>query len=145
MRVLFSVSILGDPVPKGRPRSAGGKVYTPPRTRRWEAAAAQIIALQWGAAELVRPVGLSVVACHRRPKNRPKSIAPELWALGSELYRPSKPDLDNIIKAVKDSIEKGGVVANDSQICELRARKVIAAKGAEPCVIIHVYEIGEVP
>ena len=111
MRVLFSVSILGDPVPKGRPRSAGGKVYTPPRTRRWEAAAAQIIALQWGAAELVRPVGLS----------------------------------DNVIKAVKDAIEKGGVVANDSQICELRARKVIAAKGAEPCVIIHVYEIGDLP
>lgn len=146
MRILLGAQIDGDPVAKGRPRSTkDGRVYTPAKTRSWESMAAQVLSLRWGAAPLIRPVGLSVMAIHSRPKSRPKSIPRDLWALGGQLWRPSKPDLDNIIKACKDAIEKAGVIANDSQICEVRGRKVYAAKGEEPSIIIHLYEIGEVP
>ena len=146
MKILLGAQIDGDPVAKGRPRATkDGRVYTPAKTRSWESMAAQILALRWGSAPLLRPVGLSVMAIHARPQSRPKTISRDLWALGGQLWRPSKPDLDNIVKAVKDAMEKAGVIANDSQICEVRARKAYAAKGEEPSIIIHLYEIGEVP
>ena len=57
----------------------------------------------------------------------PKSLSKKKQSELIGQYHIKKSDLDNLIKTVKDSLE-GTYFKNDSQICEIVARKVYAVE-----------------
>ena len=122
---MISFTIPGEPVAKGRARSfiRAGHVahYTPEKTARYEnlvKLAAQQAMLK--APPIDGPVSLTVRAF--------MGIAPS-WsqkkqraaALG-EVMPTKRPDLDNIVKAIKDGCN-GVVWRDDSQVVDLTASK----------------------
>jgi Holliday junction resolvase RusA-like endonuclease len=115
----------GIPVPKGRPRFRSfGKfvqTYTDNKTRDFEAKVAETAKVAIGASEPLKtplkvflqftlPIPASVT------KKRLKSILD-----GLEVHT-KKPDLDNLIKATIDGMDKI-VFDNDSQIVNISATK----------------------
>lgn len=138
------ICIPGIPVPKLRPRvTKTGRAYTPARTRNWERMASQVIALQWGSTPKIdRPINLVMAAVFPRPKRRPNKVTKEAWDAGLRIWRPAKPDLDNVVKAVCDAAQMSGVLADDSLVVELAARKLYAgAHNDSPQVVLSFVEV----
>ena len=126
MRVV-SFTVPGQPVAKGRARIStfGGHVrsYTPEKTRRYEN---QVSAY---AAEAMRntpplggPVEVVVEAFMMVPASW--SLKKRLSAIAGQIKPVTKPDLDNIVKALDGM--NGIVVVDDSQIVKLTATKQYA-------------------
>lgn len=102
--------VYGNPVPKARVRvvrTKSGKTvsYTPHKTESWEDSI-RIQALQDRPAKLLDgPLALEVIFYLLRPKSKPKRVK----------YPDTKPDLDNLVKSIKDALE-GVIYTNDSRI-----------------------------
>ena len=138
------ITIPGVPVPKLRPRvTKTGRAYTPARTRNWEKMASQVIALTWGSTpKIKRPINLVIAAVFPRPKRRPKMVSKEAWDSGLRIWRPAKPDLDNVVKAVCDAAQMSGVLADDSYVVELAARKLYSGAFDDgPQVLLSFVEV----
>ena len=67
------------------------------------------------------PIDLKIIFYMPRPKSLPKRV----------LFHTKKPDLDKLVRAVKDALT-GVLWSDDSQVMEIRARKVYAAEGDHP-------------
>ena len=124
---VVSFTVPGQPVAKGRARIStfGSHVrsYTPEKTRRYEN---QVSAY---AAEAMRnmplmggPVEVVVDAHMLVPKSW--SLKKRLAAIAGQIKPTTKPDLDNIVKALDGM--NGIVVVDDSQIVKLTATKQYA-------------------
>ena len=117
MKKRIRLSILMNPVPKGRPRVAvrDGKVrtYTPERTQE---AQDTLIALIYKHKDKMFlpyvPVRLSITFYRQKSK----------WAPKSDILPVRKPDLDNFLKLVLDSMN-GVLIADDAQITTIRVAK----------------------
>jgi Holliday junction resolvase RusA-like endonuclease len=125
--IIISLDILGNPVPQGRPRFARvgkfSRAYDPKESGEWKdnirAQAIAYINRQYPKWELLK--GPLVLQCVFR-LTRPASV--------SEKKRPHpivKPDLDNLLKSVKDAM-KGILWIDDSQVVEIKAAKVYASR-----------------
>lgn len=68
-----------------------------------------------------------------RPKSLPKRV----------LYHTKKPDLDKLVRAVKDALT-GVMWTDDSQVMEISARKVYANEGDHPGARITVGKVENV-
>ena len=134
-------TILGEPVAKGRPRfnRASGFAYTPAKTRNWEALAVEAFACGWDGGPNDGLAELEVVAVFSRPKRLMRAKDPE-----GRVPHASRPDADNVLKAVGDAIEKAGVLRNDSQVWRATASKAYAAKAEGPRVEV-VLRCGDSP
>lgn len=121
------ISVPGQPQGKGRARAAktpkGVRMYTPQATVAYEG----LIALAGqdvmdGRQRLEGPVYLTVTATFAIPKSRAKKLAalPIAW-------HTSKPDGDNILKAVGDGLN-GIVWTDDSQLALVKCSKVYGEK-----------------
>jgi Holliday junction resolvase RusA-like endonuclease len=121
---VVTFTVPGQPVAKGRARIStfGGHVrsYTPEKTRRYEN---QVSAY---AAEAMRnmpllggPVEVVVQAFMMVPASW--SLKKRLSAIAGQIKPTTKPDLDNIVKALDGM--NGIVVVDDSQIVKLTATK----------------------
>lgn len=122
-------TILGDPRPQGRPRfyRRGNFVgaYDPKESREYkQTLAAQLAAQSPEFIEQGKAVSIYVEFIFARPKSLPKRVEDHV----------KKPDLDNLIKALKDAA-KGILWHDDSQVVQLSARKVY---GATPMTVIEV-------
>lgn len=126
MRIV-SFTVPGQPVAKGRARIStfGGQVrsYTPEKTRRYEnqvsayaAEAMRNMPLMGGPVEVVVQAFMMVPASW--------SLKKRLSAIAGQIKPVTKPDLDNIVKAL-DGIN-GVIVVDDSQIVKLTATKQYA-------------------
>ena len=98
--VTFTVE--AEPVAKGRPRARifNGRVhlYTPPKTKYFEQRvhrAAQRVPLP----QIGVPLRVDIIAICKRPKRLCRKKDPD-----SLIYRPSKPDGDNVRKAILDGL-----------------------------------------
>lgn len=99
----------------------GNHVYTPKPTAEAEEA------MQWIMREqcsqpLEGPLKLSVYFCFRRPNSWPKAKRDAVDD-GEEPWYTGRPDLDNLVKLVKDAGNKV-LWQDDSQIVSLEAFKV---------------------
>jgi Holliday junction resolvase RusA-like endonuclease len=136
MRVTFKAE--GKPMGKGRPRvvQRNGKTraYTPEKTASYE----QYIKLCFMTAEggncfrencYESPLKLSVKAYYEIPKGfSKKKREAALNPLASPEIRPGvRPDIDNIVKAVLDALNKLAF-RDDSRVVELQAEKYYADK-----------------
>lgn len=118
---MIQFTIPGAPVGKGRPRmTRSGHAFTPEKTRNAEAhvklLAGQAMA---GAPPIGGYVKLAVdVNC----------VPPTSWSRKKReqallnRIRPGKPDLDNVVKLLGDSLN-GVVLQDDKQIVEIVAAK----------------------
>lgn len=127
------ITIIGDPVPKQRPRFANGHTYTPKKTKDYE----QMVhdAWIWGEKETYHgAVEITVRAYLKIPKSVSKAVR-RMMEEGER--RPTKrPDLDNLLKAVQDGLN-GAAYDDDSQI----VRAVSEKWYGDPRVEIEVKEV----
>jgi Holliday junction resolvase RusA-like endonuclease len=123
--VIFATKVPGRPVPWSRTGGNGSVRFTPKKVRDWEKAAAAVFSASTRVRDFDGPVRLQVTTLHPRPKR--------LKTGGRQWFTP-RPDTDNLIKAVADSLEKSKVIRNDSQICSVSASKFYADSGEEPGV-----------
>lgn len=113
--------IPGEPVAKARARAtmvAGrARLYTPEKTEKYEARVA-LFAQQAmaGRPPMAGGLALSVVALFGVSQSWAKKK--QAAALAGLEAHTKKPDLDNVIKAIKDGMN-GIVWGDDSQVCAL--------------------------
>jgi Holliday junction resolvase RusA-like endonuclease len=120
-----TITVLGNPASKGRPRfTRQGVAYTPTETRRnaetlaW--AAREAMSTQAGNVMFDTPVEMIVLAEFQVPKswsNKKKNAA-----ITGELRHGSRPDIDNVVKQATDAL-KGVVYRDDSLVWRLAAIK----------------------
>lgn len=137
---MISFVVLGKPVGKGRPRFRNtGKfvqTYTPEATAVYE----NLVKLsfqQSGQHKLEGPLHMTIRAYFPIPKQTSKKRA-ELMESGQVLHT-SKPDADNVAKAICDALN-GIAYDDDSQIVSLLVTK---SYSANPRTSIDVHEIDE--
>ena len=126
---MLTFEIPGDPVAKARPRAAmvagRARLYTPAKTEKYEARVA-LFAQQAmaGRPVMAGPVALSVTALFPIPPSWTKKRQAAARA-GTE-HHTKKPDLDNVLKAIKDGMN-GIAWLDDSQVVHIvDCRKVYA-------------------
>lgn len=110
----YTLCLPGDPVPKGRPRVYNGHAMTPKRTVRAEERLFAEFRLKYPQA---------------KPFQCPVRLEAEFW-----MSHRGRPDLDNLLKLVLDSLN-GIAYVDDAQVVESHACKrmpdmwVCGAKG----------------
>lgn len=112
----------GKPRGKSRPRFAHGRAYTPQATHEYE----RLIAVC--AIRAMRHTGycrdgakrLSVRACFPVPASWPKSRKAE--AVTGDRVPETKPDADNILKAVADALN-GIAYGDDCKVADMTCSK----------------------
>jgi Holliday junction resolvase RusA-like endonuclease len=106
------VEVKGIPVPQGSMSVFNGRIcHGSKKLTAWRKLVAQALS-GLDANTLLGPVYAYLVFELPRPATVKRA-------------RPSvKPDLDKLVRGALDAIEASGVVANDSQVCEIQAVKV---------------------
>lgn len=140
---LYGLTIEGEPqVCKRTRQTRDGKRINDRKYRGWMMAWAPFAKLhRKGAKPIVGPVVLEVVAIFRRPQRYTnartgKARKPPVngrWPKGT------RPDLDNVVKAVKDLLDKADVYHDDGQVVEIVARKAYAGSGETPHTDVRLY------
>ena len=109
------------PRPKGRPRFANGHAYTPKDTMEYEEAV-QTIARLAIKEPYECPLRLKITFFMPIPKSWSK--AKKMRAMGGSEVPSTKPDIDNLCKAILDSLNGGIGYNDDKQVVEIYAEKV---------------------
>lgn len=135
--LLKKLSIPGKPKAKGRPYVTGHHTFTPKDTVLYE----NYIKTLWmnshePCSNYTGPLALRVVAYMDIPKSASKKKRTEM-ELGN-IKPTTRPDLDNIIKVVKDALN-GIAWHDDSQVVELTGYK---AYSTAPRVDVWVFYLG---
>lgn len=133
------VVIPGPPCAQGRGRAvrcgASIRVIDPERSRSWKGVAQVHMLQARQAAGVHAPLDgalrVDIVALWPRPKSRPKRLGTQ------NDWRPSRPDADNVAKAVFDA-GNGVLWTDDALIVDVRIRKGIHAAGEGPRVEVTI-------
>lgn len=130
----------GKPVGKGRPRAAKqGKhitLYTPEKTVSYESTVA-LAASQAMAGKPLIDGPVSVIMQMVAPVPGSWSNRKKDHALDGIIMPITKPDMDNVVKAIFDAVN-GVVWHDDTQVVDLQVRK---RYGATPCVNVIVSQL----
>ncbi len=129
----------GIPVPQPRVKAArrGGfvRIYTPSNADAWKEQIRVVSRKHMPSDKLMGPLYLRLLFAMPRPQ----SLSGKAYA--EELTRPhsSRPDVDNLAKAVMDAMDEWW--GDDALVTMLQASKWYARVGAEPGVEITLAEI----
>ena len=123
--VVLRIEVHGAPVGKGSvrvvPRKDGKGVarFFDDRTVSWGERCRQVAALAHGGTPIDEPVTLEVTAWVSRPKRMRRKGDTRLvcWAKG-------RPDLDNVVKLIGDSLTRAGVWTDDACVAELDCKRL---------------------
>lgn len=120
--MILRFTVPGEPVAKGRPRfTRAGRSYTPTKTERYENLVRMSYVQKYGNRKPAEvPLQLSIRAIFPIPKSwsKKKRAAAE----ADNVPKISRPDLDNVLKAVADGLN-GVAWTDDSLIYSLEAWK----------------------
>ncbi len=108
-------------------------VFTPADTRAYESVIKMTctgLMRRRGEKPIEGPIRAIIVAVWKRPQRMKKAHPGRHW-------RPSKPDCDNVAKAVLDALN-GVAYEDDSQVVELTVQTIYAAAGEDPRLEIYV-------
>jgi Holliday junction resolvase RusA-like endonuclease len=125
---MISFSIPGKPQPKQRPRVTSHGTYTPQATVDYE----RLVGWQCRSVYKGKPLTTALKLTVRVFVKLPKRTVKEKGD-----WHTSRPDLDNIVKSIKDGLN-GIAYLDDSQIVYLVATKQWAS---EDYVIVEIEEV----
>lgn len=121
---MYEFEIPGQITGKGRPRvnTYTGRAYTPTKTKDYELLVQQYFKLKYPRCEILEGrISVKIIAYFNIPKGinkKQKELINE-----NQLSPTKKPDIDNIIKIILDSMNKFAF-KDDSQITKLEIEKV---------------------
>ena len=124
--MIYEFEVPGKIIGKGRPRlnTYTGSVYTPTRTKDYESLVEQYFLLKYPRFKILEGrIKVSIIAYFSIPKATKKSDINEM--LDNNISPTKKPDIDNIVKAVLDSMNKFAF-KDDNQITKLEVEKKYA-------------------
>ena len=129
--------VLGTPVAKGRPRAfrlgGGVRMFTPKKTQAWETLVERVIRAEMGDnPPLEGELEVHVLLTLPVPASWPRKAKEA--ALNGLTPHISRPDVDNLAKAVLDACN-GSLWVDDCQITRLTCQKEF---GETPGVTIEV-------
>ena len=121
----------GDPAPQPRPRmTRTGRAYNPPTADAWKACVRAAWSLSGEEAFGDGALRLRLEFVLSRPKGQ-WTTKGDLRTAAPATHR-SKPDVDNLAKAVMDALENAGAFANDCAVQDLRTSKRYGAHCETP-------------
>ena len=125
--------LLGQPKPMGRPRGTRtGRIYTPPATREYQQK--HVEELGEAPFQLAGPVRIQITFISKRPQRLQKKTDPD-----SRIWKPTRPDLDNMVKMVLDILTKWEIWEDDAQVVSIQAEDYYCGKNEEPHTIFQLY------
>ena len=133
MKRTFEITIPGEPIAQGRPKfsNRGGfvKAYDPKKSRDGKQLVKFFVANKMEEDErdpIEGPIYLQIQFGIKLPTSqyRKRIPVPRKW-------RIKKPDLDNLIKLIKDACS-GIVYLDDNQVVKISAEKIECAQGESP-------------
>lgn len=148
--------IPGEPCAKGRPRIAvvagHARAYTPAKTANYEGVVATFALKakaesKWDEDAAASPIRVMVTAMFSRPKRlleRFKKTNALRHACEGRMPHASRPDLDNVVKAVLDGLNRCGIWRDDSQVVSIEASKWYAATNEDAHVWVEIGTMGGV-
>lgn len=135
--MIYEFEVPGKVIGKGRPRlnSYTGIVYTPTKTKDYETLVEQYFLIKYPKFnQLQGRIKVSIVAYFAIPKATKKSEVEEM--LLNNISPTKKPDIDNVVKIVLDSMNKFAF-KDDTQITKLEIEKKY---GIEEKIYIKIEE-----
>ena len=141
-----------EPKPQSRPRATirgrHAGMYEVPEMMKWRKQVTDYIKENYNGRYFDGTIRVDVVFymkapqnVSKRPSERSKDKAKQLYSryISESLEHITKPDLDNLIKSLFDSISKSEIVwSDDNIVCDLRARKLYSPN---PRIEIEIEEI----
>lgn len=137
-----------EPKPQSRPRSGKFGVYEDPKMSKWRKWVTNYIKENYDGDYFDGAVSVNVTFYMKTPKliSKEPSKRAKLPTLKKYqnfvrelIWHDKKPDLDNLVKAVFDSISKSDIVwTDDNIVCDLHAKKVYSPK---PRIEIEIEEL----
>jgi crossover junction endodeoxyribonuclease RusA len=135
MTKTFELLVYGPPKGQPRPRAfvrrfggqVSARVYDPGTAEHWKSQIAQAAQAAGATGAMVEgPIRLTLVCHFKRPRShyRTGKNAHLLRDCSPRYYHTGKPDADNLIKAVKDTLTHIGVWHDDSQVAVEHVVKV---------------------
>ena len=124
--MIYEFEVPGKGIGKGRPRlnSYTGVVYTPTRTKDYESLVEQYFLLKYPRFKILEGrIKVNIIAYFSIPKTTKKTEINEM--LDNNISPTKKPDIDNIVKVVLDSMNKFAF-RDDNQITKLEVEKKYA-------------------
>ena len=121
--MIYEFEVPGKIIGKGRPRLNlyTGVVYTPKRTKDYESLVEQYFLLKYPRFKALEGrIKVSIIAYFSIPKTTKKADINEM--LENNISPTKKPDIDNIVKSILDSMNKFAF-KDDNQITKLEVEK----------------------
>lgn len=121
--MIYEFEVPGKVIGKGRPRlnSYTGIVYTPTKTKDYEILVEEYFLLKYSKFKILEGrIKVSIIAYFSIPKTTKKSDINEM--LDNNISPTKKPDIDNIVKVILDSMNKFAF-KDDNQITKLEVEK----------------------
>lgn len=147
MRNLVELTILGEPFGKQRPRViARGKgvsrAFTPQKTVNYENYIKLLYRQKYKNFKFEDkvPLYVQIAAFYKIPPSKPKYIKDLMFR--GEMLPTKKPDVDNIIKIILDSLN-GLAYKDDAQIVACTCQKLYVNDDNEPRVEVKIEKIVE--
>jgi Holliday junction resolvase RusA-like endonuclease len=131
-------------LPKAQPRVKACRrgnhagVYTPKVADDWKSIIRGAADKSWAGVQLDGPVAVKLLFYLPRPKAHHRANG-ELKA-DAPVWHPSKPDLDNLEKAVLDALTNLGIWRDDGQVCSVEKQKVYVGASQRPGLACYVRE-----
>jgi Holliday junction resolvase RusA-like endonuclease len=126
-KVLYQLFVNGVPKPQPRPRvTAGGQAYNPHTADAWKEEI-KFAFLSCRKPIITGPVNIGVTFFMPIPKG--------MKINGPNEPHVKKPDTDNLLKAVMDSLTSVGVWKDDSQVFEIFTGKYYGEKTGARIII----------
>ena len=123
----------GQPRSLGRPRGTRtGRQYTAPKDREYQAT--HLAALGESPKAITGPIRIQMIFISKRPQRLQGKKHSD-----SRIWKPTKPDLDNMIKMVLDILTKWGIWQDDNQVVSIQAEDYYCGKHEEPHTIFQIY------
>jgi len=124
-----------------RPRVAAGRAYMPTEYLQWKNTFKVIAKQQYKGPILEEPLFVEIQIIYQRPNSLMRKKDP-----ASRIFKTTKPDIDNLAKAVLDGLQDAKIIKDDSQVVGLivhkwYGKKIEDKKSERNSIKIDIYRI----